>query len=109
MKKYILDLTHCPVLPPLFQIKGSPLLILCRKGQFECDYDVLEKELPPGIYEKWRKHLKVSIRYKGKSLEEKKQIDSKPIGFKIHTLPKGAVIREWKPRTIFDKEEENEG
>ena len=86
VKRYILDLSQVAKedLPERFI--GGPVIIPLREGLFECDYDVIEDELPRYFIEKWRSFS-----------DEPGKIKDWPLGINkdhLKRMPEGAILRD---------------
>jgi len=86
VKRYVLDLSQVAKedLPERFV--GGPLIIPMREGQFECDYDVIEEELPSDFVNRWR----------GFS-DEPGKTKEWPLGVNkshLERMPDGAILRD---------------
>ena len=86
VKRYILDLSQVAKKDLPERFKGGPLMIPLRKGQYECDYDVIEEELPSLFVDKWRGFSDMP----GKTKEW-------PLGINdehLERMPDGAILRD---------------
>ena len=84
--RFVLDLSQVAKedLPERF--KGGPLIIPLEKGQFECDYDVIESEMPAEFVKKWRDYSEEP----GKEMKW-------PLGINeshLARMPDGAILRD---------------
>ena len=85
VRRFVLDMSKVAKedLPERFQ--GGPLIIPLMEGQFECDYDVIESELPADFVKKWHDF----------SNEPGKEMGW-PLGindFHLERMPAGAILR----------------
>lgn len=84
MKRLYLNIKNCG--EKTKKTYGDITKLPIKKGNYECEYDVIESELPKEFVEKIRGIAKKRIS------NVSREADYKPIGFDVKNMPAGAFI-----------------